>query len=135
MWKMSLLLFLIVGLNGCGPIHKGPQISHNKLSQVIEGKTTKAEVLALFGSFPTNQTRDSSGLTTLTWIHTRSDYNWVIGIYLPAATDTVTVVFDKNDIVQRYSYGGSQNSREVWHDPDGQSGEAPDLGVHQQIVP
>lgn len=132
MYRIFLVLILIIGVTGCGPIHRGPQISHDKLNKLVEGKTTKAEVLALFGDYPTSQTRDSSGLTTLTWVHTRSDYNWLIGIHLPAASDTITVVFDKNDIVQRYSYGGFQSTQDVWQEPSGQSGTTPDVGVERQ---
>jgi hypothetical protein len=122
-----------MGLVGCGPIHTGPLINHGKINQIVEGQTTKSEVIALFGNMPSTQTRDSSGTTTLTWVHTRSDYNYWLGIYLPAASDAVTVVFDRNDIVQRYSYGGHQNTREVWHEPYGQSSTPPDVGVEQTV--
>ena len=129
---LLLSMILIIAVTGCGPVHTGPQIDHAKLDQIVKGKTTKGEVIALFGNLPTSQTRDSSGMTTLTWVHTRRDFNYWLGIYMPAASDIVTVVFDENDVVSRFSYGGSQNTKEVWHESDKTGGGSPDLGVDQR---
>jgi len=114
-------------LAGCAPIHVGPEISHDKLNQLVVGKTTKSEVIAMFGALPTGQSRSSIGTSTLTWTHTRKDYNPWIGIYLPAASDVVTVTFDKDDLVQSFNYGGYQGQRELSTGVGG----PPDLNVKQ----
>lgn len=59
---LALMLFVGMGLTGCGPIHTGSQISHDTLHQLGEGKATKAEVLALFGEYPTSQPREIANM-------------------------------------------------------------------------
>jgi hypothetical protein len=127
---LALAIIMFMALAGCGPIHTGPQISHSKLDQLVIGKTTKSEVIALFGELPSTQSRTGSGLSTFTWIHTRRDYNAWLGVYLPAASDSVTVIFDKDDVVQDYSFAGMQNQREVTSGTE-KPGTKPDLNVKQ----
>ena len=127
---LALLMLAIVALAGCGPIHTGPQISHNKLDNLVIGKTTKSEVIALFGELPSSQSRSGSGGSTLTWTHTRQDYNWWLGIYMPGASNVVTVVFDNNDIVRDYTFAGAQTGRELTQGSMGEN-TRPDLGVRQ----
>lgn len=64
--KKSLLLAMCIMLGGCA--HVGEPLDPQAVSQVVEGKTTRAELINLLGQ-PIAVTRESSGIEVLTWTH------------------------------------------------------------------
>jgi len=127
---LALIMVAVMGLGGCST-HFGPQIDHSKLNQLVIGQTTKSQVIALFGAMPSSQSKNGkTGLTTLTWVHARKDVHPVGLVYVPGARDIVTAVFNKDDVLQDFTYIGSQN----WGESRGsgpEGGSKPDLGVSE----
>jgi outer membrane protein assembly factor BamE (lipoprotein component of BamABCDE complex) len=126
---LALIMVAVMGVAGCSQ-HFGPKIDYSKLDQLVIGKTTKSQVVALFGAMPSSQSKNGkTGQSTLTWVHTRMDVNPAL-VYVPGATDTLTAVFDKDDVLQDFTYAGNQSWRTT-QEGGMEGGSKPDLGVKQ----
>lgn len=111
------VLGVILILGGCAHgYNKGPEITDEKLAQLIIGETRKSEVIVIFGGMPTNQIRNGDGSSSLTWAHTRIKRDFIFSQHDVSVT-AITCIFDKDGILQNYSMVGHQNMQETWVDP------------------
>ena len=66
MKKLFLILALVIGLAGCAS--RGTEIQQDQLNQLVIGKTTRTEMLAMFGQ-PVNQGFLEAGKLSLKWVY------------------------------------------------------------------
>ena len=123
--RVILIIMTALLIAGCSA-HTGPQITHAQLDSIKVGKTTKQEVIAMFGELPSHQSRTAQN-TTLTWRHTRTDPFTYMGVYFPDEVDTLTVIFDADDVVKDFSFSNYQRKRESYFG----DAKGPGLGVQQ----
>jgi len=72
----------------------------DELSRLVAGQTTKAEMLAMFGT-PTTQGFDANGKTTAYWTYVHSKppvWTWTP----ETRTQTLSALFDEKDVLERY---------------------------------
>lgn len=100
MLKLLFASFLAILLIGCATY--GKPITDSQLAQVEEGRSTKAEVVALFGA-PLASTRNSDGTEVLSW-----GYSHVGFAGTSAKSQGLSVVFDQSGVVKSYSVTGMQ---------------------------
>lgn len=62
--RAFIALALVVAISGCAT--SGKKISQSQLDQVVSGKTTRGELIALFGP-PTSEIYSSDGTQVLGW--------------------------------------------------------------------
>lgn len=90
-----LLLTAAIVLSGCA--HVGEPIDQQAVDQIIEGKTTKAELIGLLGS-PMVVTRSSDSTEVLAWSHVS------IGAFGSGfRQQTFTATIDAAGVVKNYS--------------------------------
>lgn len=113
MRKAFVLILCVSIISACATnvISTGSKnLSEDILNQVIEGKTTKAEVTALLGE-PSSKIRNSAVGTygmvpSEIWSYSKVDYEATFAStynYVPSKTTTLSVNFDKDGIVMSYS--------------------------------
>lgn len=113
------LLGVAVITTGCAT-SQGNQVDVSDTSSIVDGKTTKSELISKFGQ-PTQTTRDSKGKQTLVWLHTKSTihaatYIPVVGMFAGGATTenkTLTVFIDRRGIVQGHEYSDATISSKL----------------------
>jgi outer membrane protein assembly factor BamE (lipoprotein component of BamABCDE complex) len=96
-----LLIALILNL-GCSykTIKHGTEISENQTAEIVDGKTTKQEILMKFGE-PT-RTMDKEKVFFYTW--TRGSKGSVMGFGSGKAySTTLAVAFDDSGVVSKHS--------------------------------
>lgn len=99
MRKLITTAILAVALTGCAT--SGQKITQDQLNQVVQGKTTKAETVQLFGE-PTSVTQSSDGTQILGW-----GYAHVGFAGIGTEVQGLSVVFDENQLVKSYTRTGS----------------------------
>lgn len=92
--KWILALTVVMGLSGCATNY-GQPLDPQVMTQVVEGKTTRAELLEKFGP-PMSVTKDSEGVELLIWTHVFAGLG---GIY---KQDSFSAWINGEGIVSRY---------------------------------
>ena len=99
-----LILFVCVLITSCGykTIKHGEEISDEKASTIIDGKTTKREIFMGFGE-PT-KTMDKEKVFFYSW--TKGGKGHILGFGSGSAeSQSLVIVFDDNDVVQSHKIG------------------------------
>ncbi len=109
--KNLVMLFLLLSVSACASV--GKKINHDQISSIEKGKTTRSEIIQMFGK-PTMVT-ELSNETIFTYIHSVAKNT--VGNFIPvynvfrtemkSDTDTFTVKFSKKDIVEDYTFSQS----------------------------
>ncbi|TAH50522.1 MAG: outer membrane protein assembly factor BamE [Betaproteobacteria bacterium] len=95
MFVSLVVAVFYLAVAGCAS--SGSKIEQSAVSQIKVGKTSKYEMLALFGS-PLSQSFGSEGKLTMLW---HCVYVGPFGMGMEQ--QNLTVLFDQNDKVERYS--------------------------------
>lgn len=114
---MRLTLFLILGLLLSGCATSGTKIEQAKLTQIKEGKTTKQEVVELFGK-PYMQTLGSDGKTIMFYQYTKvknraTNFIPVVGALsggMDMEQDMLQFIINTDNVVEKYLYTDSKNA-------------------------
>jgi len=119
MKKESLILILVLILSGCATAPKVSNLNQSTVEKsIVKGKTTKQEVLNIFGA-PNVTTKQTSGNVAEIWTYTQFSSHmsgsWAtilllggFGSNVSARSATLIVNFDKEGIVQDYTVSMSQ---------------------------
>lgn len=97
--KQILLLLLIIGLMAGCATGGSQRMDAGRLSQIEPGKTTKAELLAWFGS-PISQGMDTDGKMVMNWHHVRAQS---YGFHTDVKSQMLSVVLSASGIVEKFS--------------------------------
>jgi outer membrane protein assembly factor BamE (lipoprotein component of BamABCDE complex) len=101
---ITALLFVLV-LAGCA--HRGEQMDEDALRRIAPGVTTRAEMVQMFGN-PLSQSFGTEGKLSMIWYYVH------VG---PFGTNmkqqNLTVLFDQQDRVERFSLVDDVNKRPV----------------------
>jgi outer membrane protein assembly factor BamE (lipoprotein component of BamABCDE complex) len=108
----ALLGLAAAPLGGCMSSTYGEKIEADNVSKIVKGKTTKSEVLAMFGQ-PMQTVINPTGGRTMMFVYYRSSIGGVVKQYgqvisgkhrADGSTANLTVVLDANDVVTDYEY-------------------------------
>ena len=99
MRKFLVSAVMAAALVGCAT--SGTKITQEQLDQVVQGKTTRAEVVSLFGQ-PTSVSMNSDGTQILGW-----GYAHVGFAGIGTEVQGLSVVFDDKELVKAYTRTGS----------------------------
>lgn len=104
-----LLCFFVIGCTTTQHVKFGHDFDASKSSQIVKNKSVKNDVLALFGE-PTDKTLDEN--YNEKWEYTYSERADKISLWDYSSkgelrTKKLTIIFDKNDIVQNYVFSDS----------------------------
>lgn len=102
------VLIAVFALSAC--MSMGTKVDQEKLSQFVKGKTTYAEVVQKLGK-PTQNTINSDGTRTITYVYAQSQANAasfipIVGGFLGGAESentTVALNFDKKSLLTSYT--------------------------------
>ena len=99
--KKFVAMFLLLLCFGC--VKMGKEISPTSVNSIVVNKTTKAQMLAMFGP-PVTQSYDSDGKQALGWTHQD------IGPFaFKVRTQILTAFFDENDVLTQYTINDNKN--------------------------
>lgn len=96
----AFILFLLIA--GCAS--SGTKIDQSNIEKIEQGVTTKDQMYTMFGS-PLSQSYSSEGKLTMIW-----HYVYVGPFGLGMKQQNLAVVFDDNDVVEKYNMVGSANN-------------------------
>jgi outer membrane protein assembly factor BamE (lipoprotein component of BamABCDE complex) len=119
--KIAALMLVMSLLGGCATVESGKSFDETRMSEIRKGKTTKQDIIAMFGS-PGGTSTDDQGHDILTYQHSTTKGSMspmafvpLIGLFFmntkeESETRTLTVTL-KNDVVEKYNFstnaGGS----------------------------
>ena len=99
--KKAIILSLVMLCIGC--VKVGKELPANSLNSIVVNKTTKAQMLAMFGP-PVTQSYNSNGQQALGWTHQN------IGPFaFSVRTQMLTAIFDENDVVTHYTVNDNKS--------------------------
>jgi outer membrane protein assembly factor BamE (lipoprotein component of BamABCDE complex) len=98
------ILAASLGISGCSgmllsAMYSTPRLATEKLSQIKEGVSTKADVIRLLGQ-PTSVSKDSDGSEVLRY--TSTQYPALMGVVGAWKAQSIEVQVDKAGVVQKY---------------------------------
>lgn len=96
-----LFLFIFVSLSSCGykSYNHGKEITPEKASVIIDGKTTKSEIFLEFGD--PSKTMNNDKVFFYSWL--RGGRGHIFGLGSGSAeSKSLVIVFDENDIVESH---------------------------------
>lgn len=99
--KFVVIIFAMLNLFGCSykSINHGTEINESQINEIVDGKTTKDEILVKFGD-PSKILNDDKAYF-YTW--TRGTKAHLLGIGTGTAyTHSLVVIFDDNNIVKSH---------------------------------
>jgi hypothetical protein len=103
-----LLILVVLSLNAC--MSMGTKVEQDKLTKLVPGKTTYAEVVSQFGK-PTQAMMNSDGTRTAIYTYSQTQANAAsfvpfVALFARGAqteNTSVTLMFDSHSILTRYS--------------------------------
>lgn len=95
------LTAIVLALTVASCATSGKKIDPSATAAIQPGKTTRAEMIEQFGT-PSYQGKDASGAIVANWVYVHTGF---VGIGTEA--QTMYVIFDQNDVVQKVTYSGS----------------------------
>lgn len=118
-WARAACAIIVVSLTGCFGFRSGQKFDDHSVKNIRSGKTTKSEVLQMFGQPPT---RNSSGGGKETWMYSYHDtrsrvtaatYIPIVGMFVGGAKvntnrQTLTIEFSES-IVSNCQYNKSSS--------------------------
>jgi outer membrane protein assembly factor BamE (lipoprotein component of BamABCDE complex) len=108
----AMLGLAALPLGGCMSSTYGEKIEADNVSKIVKGKTTKSEVIAMFGQ-PMQTVINPTGGRTMMFVYYKSTIGGVFKQYGQVfsgkhrgdgSTANLTVVLDANDIVTDYEH-------------------------------
>ncbi len=119
----QLFLFILSGLllaslimGGCGRRLVGAPIDEENISKIAVGKTTREEVLELFGSPYRIETKGDEEI--LTYLY-GSNFFWTVILYTESkdSADILTVFIDQKGIVSNYTFSKGVATPDIYRRP------------------
>ncbi len=108
----AMLSTAALPLGGCMSSTYGDKIEANNVSKIVKGKTTKAEVIAMFGQ-PMQTVINPTGGRTMMFVYYKSTIGGMLKNSAQVftgkhrgdgSTTNLTVVLDSNDIVSDFEH-------------------------------
>jgi outer membrane protein assembly factor BamE (lipoprotein component of BamABCDE complex) len=93
MRKALLILALITGLVGCAS--RGTEIKQEQRNQLVQGQTTRTQMIAMFGQ-PVNQGFLEAGKLSLKWVYV---YATIGGIQ---RFQELVALFNEQEVLEKY---------------------------------
>ena len=134
--KTTYLLLLASVALVCSCASVGKNFDSTKVSQIIKGQTTEAELVKMFGP-PSQRAINSESGTALTWLYSEArvkgeSFIPIAGAFVGGATSrtkTLIVSLDRAGKVSSYTYsgGGFESAGATQPDPENSAGRAAQL--------
>lgn len=112
----SLALLATVATTGCARRLVGSPINEDDIPKLAAGKTTKTEVLKLFGAPYSIEARGDQEV--LTYVH-GTEFAWTVVVYSEnrRAVDMLTIFVDRNGIVSNYAFSKGVSAPDLYRGP------------------
>ena len=111
----ALVMLPLVGLmvGGCSRQLVGQPIREDLVPKIVDGKTTRAEILTLFGS-PYRIESRGDGETLIYLYGTESV--WTVGLYteVQRQADILTITLDRNGVVSAHGFSKGVSAPEFF---------------------
>lgn len=109
-------LLVIVATSGCARRLVGSPINEDEIPKLAIGKTTKTEVLRVFGAPYRIEARGDQEI--LTYVH-GTEFAWTIIVYSEnrQTVDLLTIFLDPNGTVSNYAFSKGVSAPDLYRAP------------------
>jgi outer membrane protein assembly factor BamE (lipoprotein component of BamABCDE complex) len=104
---LRIIVVLIISITMMSCASNGTKIEKSNVEKIVAGKTTKTEMITVFGN-PLSQSFNSDGKLSMIWF-----YVYVGPFGTGMEQQNLAVLFDENEVVEKYNLvdGGSNMVR------------------------
>ena len=104
---LRIIVVLIISITMMSCASNGTKIEKSNVEKIVAGKTTKTEMITVFGN-PLSQSFNSDGKLSMIWF-----YVYVGPFGTGMEHQNLAVLFDENEVVEKYNLvdGGSNMVR------------------------
>ena len=104
---LRIIVVLIISITMMSCASNGTKIEKSNVEKIVAGKTTKTEMITVFGN-PLSQSFNSDGKLSMIWF-----YVYVGPFGTGMEQQNLAVLFDDNEVVEKYNLvdGGSNMVR------------------------
>jgi len=113
---LGAAVLVAMAANGCARRLVGTPIKEDDVPKLAIGRTTKTEVLSVFGAPYSIEARGDQEI--LTYVH-GSEFAWTIGIYSEnrRTVDLLTIFLDRNGLVSNYAFSKGVSAPDLYRGP------------------